>query len=160
MFCRNCGSALSDDAKFCVNCGQSVNNPAEPAAPPTQEPVQSQQPPYPPIYQQPMQPVDSGSWGWFVLGLFFPLVGLILFLAWRQDKPLSAKRAGIGALVGVIVSVLFSIIFSDVFSYLISDMVDFTDYDNYSNYDGWSSNWNYYADHAEKLYSHIRLWLH
>ena len=43
MFCRNCGTAVADDAKFCANCGTPVAAPVAPAAPaaPVQEaPVQ------------------------------------------------------------------------------------------------------------------------
>lgn len=55
-------------------------------------------------------PLDTGSIGWAVLGFFVPLVGLILFLVWKTDKPLSAKKAGIGALVSVILGVVFYIL--------------------------------------------------
>lgn len=54
----------------------------------------------------PPQPADTGSFGWAVLGFFFPLVGLILFLVWKDEKPVSAKQAGMGALVSVIVDVV------------------------------------------------------
>ena len=54
--------------------------------------------------------MDSGSFGWAVLGFFFPIVGLILVLVWKQSKPKCAKMAGIGALVGVGISVGFSIL--------------------------------------------------
>lgn len=75
---------------------------------------QSQQPAYAqqPTYQQ-SQPAyspqsnDSGSFGWAVLGFFIPLVGLILWLVWKDTKPKSAKMAGIGALVGVGISLLW-----------------------------------------------------
>ena len=43
MFCRNCGTQMTDDAKFCANCGTPVAAPVAPAAPaaPVQEaPVQ------------------------------------------------------------------------------------------------------------------------
>ena len=77
---------------------------------------QSQQPAYAqqPAYQQPayspgysQQSNDSGSFGWAVLGFFIPLVGLILWLVWKDTKPKSAKMAGIGALVGVGISLLW-----------------------------------------------------
>ncbi|MCB4902539.1 hypothetical protein KZP17_09005 [Bifidobacterium pseudocatenulatum] len=48
------------------------------------------------------QPADTGSFGWAVLGFFFPIVGLILFLVWKSEKPVSAKQAGMGALASVI----------------------------------------------------------
>lgn len=56
------------------------------------------------------QPADTGSFGWAVLGFFFPLVGLILYLVWRTDKPVSAKQAGMGALVSVIATVVLWIL--------------------------------------------------
>lgn len=56
------------------------------------------------------QPADTGSFGWAVLGFFIPLVGLILFLIWKTEKPVSAKQAGMGALVSVIISVVLWLI--------------------------------------------------
>ena len=56
------------------------------------------------------QPADTGSFGWAVLGFFFPIVGLILFLIWKTEKPVSAKQAGMGALVSVIISVVLWLI--------------------------------------------------
>ena len=90
--------------------------------PQSQQPAYAQQPSYPqqpaytqqPAYQQPayspgysQQSNDSGSFGWAVLGFFIPLVGLILWLVWKDTKPKSAKMAGIGALVGVGISLLW-----------------------------------------------------
>lgn len=53
---------------------------------------------------------DNGSFGWAVLGFFIPIAGLILYLVWRTEKPLSARRAGIGALVSVIVGAVFTVL--------------------------------------------------
>lgn len=92
-------------------------NPQQP--PQYQQPSQYQQPPYqqtppapqPNIRYQPQypaaNPADTGSFGWAVLGFFVPLVGLILYLVWKNEKPLSAKKAGMGALVSVIVAIVF-----------------------------------------------------
>ena len=93
-YCRNCGAQLEENTNYCSSCGarQSV------------------------IDQTTVKEVkdlsDNGSAGWGVLGFFFPLVGLILYLIWRDDKPKNAKSAGKGALIGVIVSVLLSIVSS------------------------------------------------
>ena len=141
MFCSNCGKELPDNAAFCPECGAAQKTvpqeeapqaapqetPAEPIySAPSQTPPQAayQQPVYqqnqyqqnqPPYQQQapyqPAAPVDSGSFGWAVLGFFFPIVGLILFLVWKDQKPLSSKKAGIGALVGAILSVVSTILF-------------------------------------------------
>lgn len=68
------------------------------------QPVQSAQ-----VVLQPTAQ-DNGSFGWAVLGFFFPIVGLILYLVWRTEKPLSARRAGIGALVSVIVGAVLTVL--------------------------------------------------
>lgn len=53
---------------------------------------------------------DNGSFGWAVLGFFIPIAGLILYLVWKTEKPLSARRAGIGALVSVIVGAVLTVL--------------------------------------------------
>lgn len=60
-------------------------------------------PPVPAVY-------DSGSFGWAVLGVLFPLVGFILFLSWQWRKPECAKMAGIGALVSALVALIFAVV--------------------------------------------------
>lgn len=59
-----------------------------------------------------MQPTaqDNGSFGWAVLGFFIPIAGLILYLVWKTEKPLSARRAGMGALVSVIVGAVLTVL--------------------------------------------------
>lgn len=93
-----------------------AQQPSYPQQPTYQQPAYAQQPAYmqQPAYQQPayssgysQQSNDSGSFGWAVLGFFIPLVGLILWLVWKDTKPKSAKMAGIGALVGVGISLLW-----------------------------------------------------
>ncbi len=83
-FCKNCGTQLSDTTTFCPNCGTTQDGPA---------PV-----------------VDNGGFGWGLLGCCIPLVGLILFLVWKDTKPKSAKAAGIGALVSVGIGIVWYII--------------------------------------------------
>lgn len=68
------------------------------------QPVQSVQ-----VVPQPTAQ-DNGSFGWAVLGFFIPIAGLILYLVWRTEKPLSARRAGIGALVSVIVGAVLTVL--------------------------------------------------
>ena len=46
-----------------------------------------------------------------MLGFFIPIVGLILYLVWKDEKPKSAKRAGQGALVSVIIYVIIMVIY-------------------------------------------------
>jgi len=53
---------------------------------------------------------DKGGFLWGLLGCCIPIVGLILFLVWKDSKPKTAKAAGIGALVSVCLAVVYYII--------------------------------------------------
>ena len=92
MYCKNCGSQIDDNAVVCPNCGTPTDN------------YNAQQRP-----QANVQ--DSKSTGFAVLGFFFPLVGLILYLVWKDTMPLKAHSCGKGALIGVIVYVVFIILY-------------------------------------------------
>lgn len=83
-YCRTCGAPIDDRAVICPKCGV-------PQTPPTFL-------------------TDSGHFGWGLLGFFLPVVGLILFLVWREQKPRTARTIGIGALVSVAVSAALSVI--------------------------------------------------
>ena len=88
MYCRYCGKQIEEDARFCPYCGSAQQE--ERQAPPPQ--------------QRYVDPNDAPSGGFAVLGFFFPLVGLILFLVWQDTMPRRAKSCGKGALTSVIVS--------------------------------------------------------
>lgn len=53
---------------------------------------------------------EGGTAGWAILSFFFPIVGLILFIVWKDSKPKSSKAAGKGALINVILVILFYVI--------------------------------------------------
>ena len=53
---------------------------------------------------------DKGGFLWGLLGCCIPIVGLILFIVWKNDKPKTAKAAGIGALISVIAAVAYYIV--------------------------------------------------
>ena len=83
-FCKYCGAQIDDNAVVCTSCGSAQNT--APAV------------------------VDKGGFGWGVLGCCIPIVGLILFLVWKDTKPKTAKAAGIGALVSTILGVVVYIL--------------------------------------------------
>lgn len=83
MFCKNCGKEINNRAVICPHCGVA------------QEQLSTFE--------------DSGSFGWGILGFCLPVVGLILYLVWKDSKPKTSKKAGIGALVSVILAVLLYI---------------------------------------------------
>ena len=53
---------------------------------------------------------DNGGFLWGLLGCCIPIVGLVLFLVWKDQKPKTAKAAGIGALVCVALCVVYYIV--------------------------------------------------
>ena len=81
-YCKNCGTQIDDAAVICPHCGVAQDKMT----------VASSD--------------DTGSFGWGVLGFCIPLVGLILFLVWKDTKPKNAKIAGKGALIAVIIEVV------------------------------------------------------
>ena len=102
MYCRNCGVPMDDNAGFCPRCGCAVDGRA-------------------PVGQRmPMEQGDASSGGFAVLGFFFPIVGLILYLVWHQDFPRKARSCGVGALVGVIVEVILIVVWIVLWVCLIS----------------------------------------
>ncbi len=136
MYCRFCGKQIGDEDKFCPYCGGAQEFPAGAGgaqgasapfggaggqeAPPLQGGGQNGSGyggyPYPPV-------ADSGSVGWGVLGFFVPLVGLILFLVWHDEKPRCSKKAGIGALIGVIVWFFLGVVLGTVAVIVLPDIV-------------------------------------
>lgn len=90
MFCKNCGKEIDDKAAICPNCGvPTEQNTVTPAG---------------------TNPSDAPSTGFAVLCFFFPIIGLILWLVWKNEYPLKAKSCGKGALIGVIVVVAIYVI--------------------------------------------------
>ncbi len=85
-YCTNCGHEISDQAVVCPNCGVP------------QKEVKA------------TSSKDNGSLGWGLLGFCFPVVGLILFLVWRETQPNNAKTAGTGALISFVLGVISAII--------------------------------------------------
>ena len=53
---------------------------------------------------------NEGAGGMKWLCFFIPLVGLILYLIWKDDKPVAAKECGKFALIGVVTGIAFAII--------------------------------------------------
>ena len=83
-YCKNCGTQIDDQAVVCPQCG--VAQAKAPAV------------------------VDNGGFWWGALGCCVPIVGLILFLVWKDTKPKTAKAAGVGALVSVGIAIVYYIL--------------------------------------------------
>lgn len=76
MYCKNCGEQIDDKAVICPSCGVAQT-------------------------QLKVAQSDNGGFLWGLLGFFIPIVGLILYIVWKNERPKTAKAVGIGALVSV-----------------------------------------------------------
>ena len=94
-FCSKCGKEIMDEAVVCPHCGCSVKSES-----------------------QITKEDDAPSILFALLGFFIPLVGLILWLCFKDSSPRKARSAGKGAIIGVCVSVALAIITS-IFSAIL-----------------------------------------
>ena len=125
MYCEKCGSKNEMTSDFCTNCGNKLNKELSNN---TTTIVNSEE--------------ENNTFGWGVLGFFIPIVGLILFICWKKDRPKASKSAGIGALASIIAKLLLTILIV-VITFMIGfssvkDLINYTgtDIDNYKdNYD-------------------------
>ena len=92
MYCKKCGMEIEDGTKYCPYCGETQG---------AQDEVMND---YKPVVDM------TGNKWWGVLGFLFPIVGLILFIVWKNEQPLNAKYAGKGALISVIISVVLYVL--------------------------------------------------
>lgn len=88
-YCPNCGTQVRDDQDVCLSCGKSLKLGGSKKA------VQE----------------EGSTTGYAVLGFFVPIVGLILYLIWKDERPRASLSAGKGALIGFIVGIVSYIIF-------------------------------------------------
>ena len=88
MFCKNCGQEIDDNADVCVHCGvATIKNGSS------------------------VHSLDNPSHLPGVAGCCFPIVGIILYFVWKNDKPLSAKLVIKWTLAGIAINVIFSILY-------------------------------------------------
>ena len=89
MFCGKCGKEVNDEAVVCIHCGCALKE------------------------EKSSAPQSTEGAGCFLSGLsfFFPLLGLILYFAWKDSKPKAAKDCGKAALWGFIIGIIFAVIF-------------------------------------------------
>jgi hypothetical protein len=100
MYCSICSKPLPPYADYCPACGNR-----------SQSQLHS---PYAPPYHQSIPVRDEPSLLLNLVTCCFPIVGIILYFIWKDEKPRSATSVCIWALVGFfvvpIVYVLFYVI--------------------------------------------------
>ncbi len=75
---------------------------------------------------------EKASVGLAILSFIIPLVGLILFITKRKERPKTAKACGITALVSVIISIVLSVIMSVAGTSLLGAALDENSDSSYS----------------------------
>lgn len=81
MNCRNCGEQVSEYTEVCSNCGVQVNSAVE----------------------------DKPNWPINILTLCcIPIVGLIMYFVWKNEKPKAAKSALMFFFISIGIVVLFN----------------------------------------------------
>lgn len=80
-FCKHCGNEVGPNDFRCSKCGAQLKS-TTPAV------------------------NDDGGFGWGLLGFCIPIVGLILFLVWRNERPNTAKSLITGAAIGFILGLI------------------------------------------------------
>jgi len=118
MICTSCGKEFQNEMNFCPYCGAPAMKNQQDA----QNYNNGQN-----YYQQPYgngqyyggqsqygynapNPKDVPSAGFNALAFFFPIVGLILYLVWKDETPKKAKAIGKWALISVVVSFVMGIV--------------------------------------------------
>ncbi len=134
MFCTSCGKEFQNDMNFCPYCGapavkseqdsQNFNNSQYYQQPYGNGQPYTNQPPF--GYNAP-NPNDVPSAGFNALAFFIPIVGLILYLVWKDTMPKKAKAIGKWALISVILAVVLYIVIMIVMTSLLT-YVGFSEY--------------------------------
>jgi len=87
MYCSSCGSQIDDRTTVCPFCGKPIVVNAVPAAD------------------------GSHANGWLkAVSLLFPLVGLILYLSYKDNQRRKAKDCGKFAIIGLFVALVFFVV--------------------------------------------------
>lgn len=97
MFCQNCGHEVKEGDAYCPFCGANLKD------------THSGYTYFGNKTGNSNIDNDQGNVGYAILSFFLPLVGLILFLCWRKEKPKTAKQAGLGALSALAVWIILLI---------------------------------------------------
>ena len=96
MYCRNCGKLLRNDENFCTSCGFKVVKVVEvkKEIPKVKEVI---------VKSKEETPKDKVNVGWWFLGFFIPVVGIILFFVYKKKKSKVCDNLIYGSISGFII---------------------------------------------------------
>ena len=80
-YCTKCGFEFKSNQSVCLECGVAIRGANKDN--------------------------DRAGFGWVLLGFCIPLVGLILFLVWKDEKPITAKSCITGAAISIVLGIGF-----------------------------------------------------
>lgn len=92
-FCSNCGKEIEGKPAFCPHCGYQLS---------------STETTY---INRTINSSDAKSSGFNALSFFFPVIGLILYLVWKDQYPVKSKGIGKWAIIGAVTGFVFGIIY-------------------------------------------------
>jgi RNA polymerase subunit RPABC4/transcription elongation factor Spt4 len=101
--CGNCGAYLTTDDRYCQSCGENNSKFIDPKESSSNQNQQSTT-----HYSYTNSNRESSGVGWFFLGLFFPLVGFILYFTLKNDKPTASSMSAAGAWVGLFIAIVIA----------------------------------------------------
>ena len=102
--CNRCGSQVEDSRNICPFCGNNLMGNAENKTQQSTLNVSDD-------LTSTDDYKDNGSGWWAVLGFFFPVVGLILYLVWKYQYPRNAKKCLTGFIISLVASVVLILIY-------------------------------------------------
>ncbi|VEU82091.1 zinc ribbon domain-containing protein [Acholeplasma hippikon] len=82
-YCPHCGEKVNPDQTVCLNCGKFLDSA-------NTSPTKVAE--------------DNGGGGWTLLGFFMPLIGVILYVIWINERPNTAKSLIKGVFTSLIVA--------------------------------------------------------
>lgn len=105
-YCKHCGQEIEDDDTFCPNCGTRVSDYSTDYTY-TSNSTRNSSSHTSSSHKTYESEGNAAALG--VLGFFVPVVGLILFIVWKDTNPKYSKAAGIGALISVALQFVYLI---------------------------------------------------
>lgn len=87
MFCKNCGQQIDDNAAVCIHCGVATGN-----------------------NLSSKNALDNPSHLAGIASCCFPVVGIILYFLWKDEKPQSASLVCKWMIGGIIIWIIFYVL--------------------------------------------------
>ncbi len=103
-FCENCGKEIPDHLKFCPHCGAYIEK------------------------------IEGRTFGYGILSFFIPIIGIVLYLVWRKEKPKAAKSAIKGWILNVALKVIALIIVLIFSVFIVGVETGEASYQNYTDH--------------------------